>query len=63
MTQHGGLMIMIRNEVRELINVNDQIQSVIVRGGELTNDEKALIAMCARELTASASEKQSLLQR
>ena len=55
-------MSTIRNEVRELINVNDQIQRAIVRGGELTNDEKALIAMCARELTASASER-DLLQR
>jgi hypothetical protein len=52
-------MSTIRNEVRELINVNDRIQSAVVQGGKLTNDEKALIAMCARELTASASESKA----
>jgi hypothetical protein len=50
----------IRKEVRELITVNEKIQSAMAQGRQLTDDEKGLIEMCARELIASVATKQNL---
>jgi hypothetical protein len=52
----------IRKEVRELISVNERIQSAMAQGHQLTDDEKGLIEMCASELIASVSAKQNLFQ-
>ncbi len=43
----------IRREVLDLITINERIQSVLAQGDQLTEDEKALIRMCARELLVS----------
>ena len=51
----------IRKEVRELISVNEKIQSAMVQGHQLTDDEKRLIEMCASELISSVSAKQNLV--
>jgi hypothetical protein len=40
----------IRKEVRELISVNERIQSAVAQGHQLTEDEKGLVEMCASEL-------------
>lgn len=52
----------IRKEVRELISVNERIQSAMKKGDQLTDDEKGLGEMCASELLASmsASENQNV---
>ena len=51
----------IRKEVRELISVNERIQSAMAQGHQLTDDEKGLIEMCASELIMSVSAKQNLI--
>ena len=40
----------IRRDVRNLITANERIQSLLLRGEELTKDEAALVRMCATEL-------------
>ncbi|ALA58632.1 hypothetical protein [Nitrospira moscoviensis] len=40
----------IRKEVRDLISVNEKIQSALSMGERLTDDEAVLIRMCAGEL-------------
>ena len=40
----------IRKDVRDLISVNETIQSALVQGIHLTDDEAVLIRMCASEL-------------
>lgn len=40
----------LRKEVRELIGVNERIQSALARGEQFTDDEMTLIRMCACEL-------------
>ncbi len=40
----------IRKDVRDLIAVNERIQSALSRGERLTSDERDLIRMCAEEL-------------
>jgi len=42
----------IRREVLDLITLNERVQSVLARGEQLTEDERALIRMCAKELLA-----------
>jgi hypothetical protein len=49
----------IRKEVRELISVNERIQSALLQGDQLTDDEKDLVEMCASELIASMSAKEN----
>jgi hypothetical protein len=49
----------IRKEVRDLIRVNESIQSAMVQGDQLTDDEKGLIELCASELIASMSTRQN----
>ena len=51
----------IRKEVRELISVNEKIQSAMAQGNQLTDDEKSLIEMCASELICSISAKQNVI--
>ena len=40
----------IRREVRQLISINETIQSDLARGGRLTDDEVAVVRLCAVEL-------------
>ncbi len=51
----------IRREVLDLITNNEKVQSVLARGDELTEDERALIRMCARELLASVENTRETL--
>ena len=45
-------MIELRKEVRDLIVANEKIQSAVLGGTQLTDDEMDLLRMCARELLA-----------
>jgi hypothetical protein len=45
----------IRKEVRDLITINEKIQSALVRGEGMTDEEKELIRLCTSELLASIS--------
>ena len=47
---YGGYMDRIRRDVRNLLTANERIQSLLLRGEELTKDEAALVRMCATEL-------------
>jgi len=40
----------VRKEVRDLITINEKIQSALVNGDRLSDDEAALIRQCASEL-------------
>ncbi len=39
-----------RKEVRELISINEKIQSAVLHGDRITDDEATLIRQCASEL-------------
>ena len=40
----------LRKEVRELISINEKIQSALLHGDRMTDDEATLIRQCASEL-------------
>ena len=40
----------VRKEIRELISINEKIQSALVHGDHMSNDEALLIRQCATEL-------------
>jgi len=40
----------LRKEVRELISINERIQSALLHGDHITDDEATLIRQCASEL-------------
>lgn len=43
-------MNQLRKDVRDLITVNEKIQSALAQGDRFTDDETAIIRMCAGEL-------------
>lgn len=45
----------IRKDVRDLITVNERLQSALTQGERLTEDEAAIIRMCANELLAKTT--------
>jgi hypothetical protein len=52
-----GPMNAIRKEVRDLISVNERIQSARAQGLHLTEDERGLIEICARELMSVSAHQ------
>lgn len=40
----------LRKDVRDLISVNEKIQSALLQGDQLTDDEATLVRQCAFEL-------------
>jgi hypothetical protein len=40
----------VRKEVRDLITINERIQSALLNGDRITDDEATLICQCASEL-------------
>jgi len=40
----------LRKDVRDLISVNEKIQSAIMQGNPITDDEASVIRLCASEL-------------
>ena len=50
------------DKVRDLISINERIQSARGQGHQLTEDEKGLIELCARELM-SVSTNQNVFAR
>ena len=40
----------VRKEVRDLITINEKLQSALLRGDRFTDDEAILIRQCASEL-------------
>jgi hypothetical protein len=40
----------VRREIRDLITINEKIQSAVMNGDRLTEDETMLIRQCASEL-------------
>jgi hypothetical protein len=47
----------IRKDVRDLIAVNERLQSALAQGEQLTDDEAGLIRMCANELLAKTASR------
>lgn len=45
----------IRREIRELITVNEKIQSALAQGEQLSTDESAIVRMCGNELLAAVN--------
>jgi hypothetical protein len=54
-------MYAIRREVLDLITLNERVQSVLAQCDQLTEDETALIRICARELLASVEATRETL--
>ena len=52
----GSRMDKIRKDVRELITVNEKIQSALLQGQSLTDDEAAIVRMCATELLSGVPD-------
>jgi hypothetical protein len=50
----------LRKEVRDLISVNETIQSALLRGDCITDDEASVIRLCASELLEKVPEPQYL---
>lgn len=46
----------IRKEIRDLITLNEKIQSALLHGDRLTDDEAMLIRQCASELLEKIPE-------
>ena len=46
-----------RQDVRELISVNERIQSALMQGERMTADEMEVIQMCANELLTNISNR------
>ena len=44
------IMNSVRKEVRDLITINEKLQSALLRGDRITDDEAILIRQCASEL-------------
>ncbi len=40
----------VRKEIRDLISINEKIQSALLSGDHITDDEATLIRQCASEL-------------
>jgi hypothetical protein len=40
----------VRKEIRELITINEKIQSALLNGDRISDDEATLIRQCASEL-------------
>jgi hypothetical protein len=40
----------VRKEIRDLITINEKIQTALLHGDRITDDEAALIRQCASEL-------------
>lgn len=53
------MMDSLRKEVRDLISVNERLQSALAQGERLTDDEAGVIRMCANELLEKAAASQS----
>lgn len=50
----------IRLDVRNLITANEKIQSLLLRGEELTADEAAVVRMCATELLSRLPDRDAV---
>ncbi len=48
----------IRKEVLQLISVNEKIQSTLLMGERLQDDEREIVKNCANELLQAASDSQ-----
>ena len=49
----------VRKEIRDLITLNEKIQSALLHGDHLTDDEVSLIRQCASELLEKIPEPPS----
>ena len=50
----------IRRDVLNLITANEKIQSLLLRGEELTKDEAAVVRMCATELLSRVPDRDAV---
>jgi len=48
----------LRKEVRDLLSLNEKLQSALLRGDHITDDEASVIRLCASELLEKVPEPQ-----
>jgi hypothetical protein len=53
----------VRKEIRDLITINEKIQSALLNGDCITNDEALLIRQCASELLEKFPDRSDRLAR
>ena len=61
-TPNNALIKNIRKDVLELITINERLQSALIQGEQLTQDETDLVRVCANELLSRAPGKESVPQ-
>jgi hypothetical protein len=53
----------VRKEIRDLITINEKIQSALLSGDRITDDEALLIRQCASELLQKIAAPQQWTKR
>lgn len=57
-TSNNAPLGRIRKPVRDLITINENIQSALIQGERLTPDEMDIVRICCVELLSRALEKE-----
>ena len=57
-TSRNAHMERIRKDVRDLITINERLQSALIQGERLTPEETDIVQVCANELLSRALAKE-----
>ena len=57
-TSRNAHMERIRKDVRDLITINERLQSALIQGKRLTPEETNIVQVCANELLSRALAKE-----
>lgn len=52
----------IRKDVRDLISINERLQSALVQGDRLTEEERLIVRMCATELLEKVPDQEHVVR-
>ena len=61
-TSRNAHMERIRKDVRDLITINERLQSALIQGERLTPEETNIVQVCANELLSRALAKKPVPQ-
>jgi hypothetical protein len=56
-TSNNAFIQNIRKNVRDLISLNERLQSALIQGERLTPDERDIVRLCSVELLSLTLEK------
>lgn len=52
----------IRKDVRDLISINERLQSALAQGDRLTEEERLIVRMCAAELLEKVPDQDHVVR-